>query len=204
MTTAALTTPKILVLNKAYQPVGIANIERAFGLLVTGAAKALDKNYQVFDYDSWSELSAETGDDVIHTVRQALKVPRVLVLQVYDRLPRSTLRFSRNNIYLRDKFTCAYCKVKFSRSQLNLDHVVPKSQGGKTCWENVTTSCVKCNLKKGARTPQEAGWSAVKPAKPTWSQLMPRKADDEAPPYEEWLPFLDPASASYWNAELQE
>lgn len=194
------THPRVLVLNKAYQPVGVADFERAFGLLFTGAAKAIDKNFQVFDFESWSALSAETGDDVIHTVRSALKVPRVIVLQVFDRLPRSKVRFSRNNVYLRDGFTCAYCGFKFSRSQLNLDHVIPKSRGGRTCWENVTTSCVRCNLQKGARTPEEAGFTLKRTlARPRWSQLTATKV-----PYEEWLPFIDTVDAAYWNTEIQE
>lgn len=201
MTTAILTQPKILILNKAWQPVAVADVERAFGLLVTGAAKAVDKQFQTFDYESWSALSAEVGDDVVHTVRCALKVPRVLVLQAFDRMPRNTVRFSRNNVYLRDGFVCAYCGLKFSRSQLNLDHVIPRSRGGRTCWENVTTSCVRCNLKKGARSLEEAGLSLKRPLKrPTWSQLTPVSKSKN--PYPEWLPFINEVDAAYWNTEL--
>jgi 5-methylcytosine-specific restriction endonuclease McrA len=202
MTTATLTHPKILVLNKAWQPVALADVERAFGLLVTGAAKAVDKQFQTFDFESWSALSAEVGDDVVHTVRAALKVPRVLVLQVFDRMPRNTVRFSRNNIYVRDGFTCQYCGEKHSRSKLNLDHVVPKSLGGRTNWTNIVCSCVSCNLQKGGRTPEQAGMTlARQPKRPDWASMMPKKKGTTVP-YEEWLPFIDMASASYWNTEL--
>lgn len=202
MTTAILTQPKILVLNKAWQPVAVADVERAFGLLVTGAAKAVDKQFQVFDFESWSALSAELGDDVVHTARVALKVPRVLVLQAFDRMPRSTVRFSRNNIYLRDGFTCQYCAQKLSRSKLNLDHVLPKSQGGRTNWTNIVCSCQVCNLFKGGRTPEQAGMKLLRqPKRPDWSSLAQRKSGSPVP-YEEWLPFIDMASASYWNTEL--
>jgi 5-methylcytosine-specific restriction endonuclease McrA len=201
MTTAAVLSPRILVLNKAWQPVAVADVERAFGLLVTGAAKALDKQFQTFNFESWSALSAEVGDDVVHTSRMALKVPRVIVLQMFDRMPRSTVRFSRNNIYLRDGFTCQYCRQKLSRSKLNLDHVLPKSQGGRTSWTNIVCSCVVCNLEKGGRTPEQAGMKlARQPKRPDWSTLAQRKGTTV--PYEEWLPFIDTASASYWNTEL--
>ena len=201
MTTSALNA-QVLVLNRNYQPVAVTGVQRAFGLLYGGAARALDKEFKTFDYDSWSELAAEHGDDVLHTARLALKVPRVLVLQVYSRLPRTHVRFSRQNIYLRDGFTCQYCRQRFPRSKLNLDHVVPRSQGGRTSWENVVCSCVKCNLKKGGRTPEQANMALARPAKrPSWNQLTPILG---RAPYSEWLPFLDPRSASYWNAELDD
>lgn len=193
---------RILVLNKAWQPVQICGIERAFGLLVSGAAQALDSEYQTFDFDSWSALSADKGDDVIHTVKYALRVPRILVLQAYDKLPRRQIRFSRQNIYARDGFVCQYCNKRFTRSKLNLDHVIPKCAGGRTVWENVVCSCIPCNLKKGGRTPAQAGmklWS--RPTRPNWSSGMARHGRK---PYSEWLPFLSPADAAYWNTELLE
>jgi len=135
-------------------------------------------------------------------VRCALKVPRVLVLQAFDRMPRNTVRFSRNNIYLRDDFTCQYCGLRLSRSKLNLDHVKPKSQGGRTNWTNIVCSCVSCNLEKGGRTPEQAGMVlARQPKRPDWSTMMPKRKGTTVP-YEEWLPFIDMASASYWNTEL--
>jgi 5-methylcytosine-specific restriction endonuclease McrA len=194
---------RVLVLNRVFQPVAVTRAQRAFGLLFSGAARALDEQFRSFDFESWAELSCElgTGDlDVIHTPRMILKVPRVIVLQAYDRLPRTHVRFSRQNIYLRDGFTCQYCGKTLPRSQLNLDHVVPRSRGGRTSWENVVCSCVRCNLVKGGRSPEQAGMRLLKqPAKPSWSSLTPSFA---RVPYKEWLPFLDPVTASYWNTEL--
>jgi hypothetical protein len=93
-----------------------------------------------------------------------------------------------------------YCSKTLPRSQLNLDHVVPRSQGGRTSWENVVCSCVKCNLTKGGRRPEQAGMKLLKvPARPSWSSLTPSFGKV---PYKEWLPFLDPVTASYWNTEL--
>jgi 5-methylcytosine-specific restriction endonuclease McrA len=191
---------RVLVLNKTFQPVAVTRAARAFGLLFSGAARALDGEFRSFDFETWSELGHELGDDVIHTPRMVLKVPRVIVLQVYDRMPRTHVRFSRQNIYLRDSFTCQYCNKTLPRSQLNLDHVVPRSQGGRTSWENVVCSCVRCNLAKGGRSPEQAGMKLHKePKRPSWSSLTPSFG---RVPYKEWLPFLDPATAAYWNTEL--
>lgn len=199
---------RVLVLNKGFQPVAVTRAARAFGLLFSGAARALDAEFRSFDFESWAELSAvvqlehglDPSDDVIRTPRMVLKVPRVIVLQVYDRLPRAQVRFSRQNIYLRDGFTCQYCGRTLIRSQLNLDHVVPRSQGGRTSWENVVCSCVRCNLAKGGRTPEQAGIRLrVAPKRPSWTSLAPALGKV---PYKEWLPFVDPATAAYWNTEL--
>lgn len=191
---------RVLVLNRHFQPVAVTRALRAFGLLFAGTAQVLDEQYRTFDFESWSELSAERGDDVIRTPRMVLKVPRVMVLQAYDKMPRTRVRFSRQNVYLRDGFTCQYCARTLPRHQLNLDHVVPRSQGGRTTWENVVCSCVRCNLSKGGRTPKQAGLKLLQePRRPSWSTLTPLLGKV---PYKEWLPFLDPVAASYWNTEL--
>lgn len=192
----------VLVLNRFYQPVNITTVRRAFALLYQGTAKAIDRRFQAFDFESWAELSAHVHDrDVVHTVSSVIRVPRVIMLQVYDRLPRLHVRFSRQNIYLRDQSTCQYCGKRKARTELNLDHVVPRSQGGRTTWTNVVCSCIACNLYKGSRTPEEAGMRLLKPpARPEWS---PFDRHGEVT-HEAWRPFLNLADASYWNTELEE
>ncbi len=191
---------RVLVLNRSYQPVAVTRAMRAFGLLYADTARVLDSQFRVFDFDSWAELGTAQDDEVIHTPRMRLKVPRVMVLQGFDKLPRTRVRFSRQNVYLRDSFTCQYCGKGFPRHQLNLDHVIPRCDGGRTTWENVVCSCVRCNLDKGGRTPKRAGMKLLKePRRPSWSTLTPLHGKV---PYKEWLPFLDPVAASYWNTEL--
>ncbi len=194
----------VLVLNRLYQPINITTVRRAFALLYQGTAKAIDREFQTFDFESWSALSAEVHDkDVVHTVETAIRVPRVIMLQVYDRFPRLHVRFSRQNIYLRDRLTCQYCAKRLPRSELNLDHVIPRSKGGRTTWENVVCSCIKCNLRKGGRTPAEASMRLLKkPARPRWSPF--ERGKNGAYPYEDWRPFLSLTDASYWNTELKE
>jgi 5-methylcytosine-specific restriction endonuclease McrA len=193
----------VLVLNRVYQPVHVTSVRRAFTLLYQGAARAIDEEFKLFDFASWSALSAAAHQDSIGTVGRRIRVPRVIVLLAYERLPRARVRFSRFNIYARDGSTCQYCGRRFARAELNLDHVVPRSRGGTTSWENVVCSCVPCNLRKGGRTPEEAGMRLRRaPARPRWTPVF-RSAARRAL-YREWRPFLTLADAAYWNAELLE
>jgi 5-methylcytosine-specific restriction endonuclease McrA len=190
----------VLVLNRVYQPVHITSVRRAFGLLYQGVAKAIDEEFKLFDFESWAALSA-AAHDTIGTVDRRIRVPRVIVLLAFERLPRARVRFSRFNIYARDENTCQYCGKRFRRAELNLDHVVPRSRGGSTSWENVVCSCIRCNLRKGGRTPDEAGMHLRHPpARPRWTPTF-RTAARRAF-YREWRPFLSLADAAYWNAEL--
>lgn len=193
----------VLVLNRVYQPVHITSVRRAFTLLYQGAARAIDEQFQLFDFENWSALSIAAHQDAVGTVSRRIRIPRVIVLLAYERMPRARVRFSRFNIYARDDNTCQYCGRRFSRADLNLDHVVPRSRGGSTAWENVVCSCVPCNLRKGGRTPDEAGMRLLhQPTRPRWSPLF-RSASRRAL-YREWRPFLTLADAAYWNAELLE
>jgi 5-methylcytosine-specific restriction endonuclease McrA len=191
----------VLVLNRVYQPVHVTSVRRAFSLLYQGAAKAVDEEFQTFDFESWSALAAAAHHDSVGAVGRRIRVPRVIVLLAYERLPRARVRFSRFNIYARDDNTCQYCGQRFPRADLNLDHVVPRSRGGFTTWENVVCSCVGCNLRKGGRTPEEARMQLLRPpGRPRWTPMF-RSAARRAL-YREWRPFLSLVDAAYWNTEL--
>jgi 5-methylcytosine-specific restriction endonuclease McrA len=193
----------VLVLNRVYQPVHITSVRRAFALLYQGAARAIDEAFQLFDFESWSALSAAAHEDAIGTVDRRIRVPRVIVLVAYEFLPKTRVRFSRFNIYARDDNTCQYCGRRHRRAELNLDHVIPRSRGGSTNWENVVCSCISCNLRKGGRTPEEAHMRLLRPpSRPRWTPTF-RNAARRAF-YREWRPFLTLADAAYWNAELLE
>ncbi len=193
----------VLVLNRSYVPVHVTTVRRAFSLMYQGMAKAINDQYEIFNFDDWSQLSPEKGDDVIGTVNSVIKVPRVIILVAYDRMPKRHVRFSRLNIFLRDKNTCQYCGRPFSRKDLNIDHVIPRSRGGISTWENVVCSCHACNRRKGGRTPIEAGMKLVhKPRKPRWTPYLGLKYQPHQ--YKEWKPFLNFVDAAYWHAELEE
>ena len=127
----------VLVLNQDYQPLSVCSVQRSVKLLF------LDK----------AEMLHEDPGKVIRTVDQEFSYPSVIRLRYYIRIPYSRIVLTRKNIMKRDRHICQYCGV---RSDLTLDHVMPKSRGGKDTWENLVTACNKCNVKKGNRTPDEA------------------------------------------------
>lgn len=192
----------VLVLNRSFFPVHVTSVRRAFCLLYSGIAKAINSQYEQFDFQSWSELSVHAHEETVGLVGRMIRVPRVVVLTAYDRVPRRNVRFSRRNIFLRDRNTCQYCGKSFSTSDLNLDHVIPRSRGGRTSWENIVCSCIRCNKRKGGNLPKAVGMRlVVRPAKPRWS---PRFAfTPRGNVHREWLPFLNLVDFSYWNLELQ-
>jgi 5-methylcytosine-specific restriction endonuclease McrA len=193
----------VLVLNRALFPVQVTTVRRAFCLLYTGLAKAINEKYVMVDYLSWSALSVSEGQGCVGLVGGVVRIPRVLVLVAYDRVPRRTVRFSRRNVFIRDANTCRYCGGVFSSNELNLDHVIPRSQGGKTSWENIVCSCLPCNKMKGGNSPEQAGMRLIsRPATPRWS---PEYAFSlRGPIHREWMPFLNVVDFTYWNLELKD
>jgi 5-methylcytosine-specific restriction endonuclease McrA len=178
----------VLVLNRVYLPVHVTTVRRAFTMIYQGTALALDSEYRTFDFQNWAGRVEHAGDH-IGTTGGLLPVPRVIVLSDYDRLPRRHVRFSRSNIFSRDRFTCQYCGVRPGRASLNLDHVVPRAQGGRTTWENVVCCCIPCNRRKGGRTPDQAGFRLRRrPNRPRWSPFL--SAPMGTVRYQEWMPFL--------------
>jgi len=162
----------------------------------------VNEEYRTFDFESWSELSVSVQEDSVGTVHRAIRVPRVILLVAYDKIPKRHVRFSRFNIYARDRNTCQYCGRRFPRSDLNIDHVLPRSRGGLSTWENVVCSCYACNRRKGGRTPEEAGMRLLRPPRrPEWTPFMLETFSFRR--YREWLPFLSMVDVSYWNTELQ-
>lgn len=202
--TLSILNTKVLILNRSYLPIHVTSVRRAFVLLYQGVAKAVNEQYQTFDFASWRDLAVGMGDESVGLVNQVvIRVPRVILLVAYDRVPKRQVRFSRYNIYARDKCTCQYCQRRLPRSELNLDHVTPRTQGGTSTWENVVCSCHECNRLKGGRTPVQAGMAlARQPVRPKWTPFMQETFSMSR--YKEWTPFLNTVDISYWNTELLE
>ncbi len=200
--TGSIAQTRVLVLNRSFVPIEVTSVRRAFCMVYAGVARVVDRQYQTFDFESWCALSVAAHDESIGTVGRLIRVPRVVLLQTYDRLPKKQIRFSRYNIFARDRSTCQYCGRKYAKSELNLDHVIPRALGGKTIWENIVCSCVNCNRKKGGRTPAQAGLKLVKaPGRPHWTQVLNLSSKHAS--YRDWLPFLNVVDFSYWNVELE-
>ncbi|HMJ12153.1 MAG TPA: HNH endonuclease [Polyangiaceae bacterium] len=180
----------VLLLNRFFAPISVTSARRALVLLYGGSAHAIDDSGETHDFCAWVRLPVREADDRLPIVGGALRVPRVLHLQRYDRAPRMAVRLTRRNLMLRDEHQCQYCARTPSVRDLNLDHVLPRSRGGLDSWENLVVSCRTCNLKKGRRTPDEAGMRLLRtPQQPRWSTtahilLAARE------PFDEWQPFL--------------
>ncbi len=186
--TSALST-QVLVINRHMQAVHITSARRAFVLMWTEVARAMDGSWQTHDFGAWSALPVRDEDIPLGTSRGAIRVPRVIQLVTFDRMPRSTVRLTRRNVFLRDGHTCQYCARRGTTRELNLDHVMPRSRGGPMTWENVVCSCRVCNLRKGGRTPAEASMRLIrKPVRPRWSPILALAFSPSRP--SEWEPFL--------------
>jgi 5-methylcytosine-specific restriction endonuclease McrA len=190
--------------------VHIISVRRAFCLLFKEQAEVVsfeDGQYATYDFTTWREVSeyrARTftrreDDDWVRTANSDIQVPRVIRLLDYEKVPRQTVKFNRRNIFARDNNQCQFCGRKYPSSELSLDHVIPRSQGGQTTWENIVCSCLECNVRKGGRTPKQAHMSLIRrPEKPKRSPLLNLKLTHQK--YRSWKTFLDNA---YWSVELK-
>jgi 5-methylcytosine-specific restriction endonuclease McrA len=184
-----------LVLNKNWTPVSTTTVRRALVLLCRSTASAIcPASYEVFDLDGWIERSIERADGldrhrVLRTPRFDLEKPEVILLRGYAGIPRREVSFSRRNLYRRDGYSCQYCGRRRPPDELSIDHVMPRSRGGKTTWENCVLACVRCNTKKANKTLRESGFQLLRsPSKPTWSPLLEAIPSVHPP---SWSKFLD-------------
>ena len=213
MEAATALNSHVLVLNKMWMAVRVVDARRAFALLCKGLAEVIrvdDGSYTGYDFGDWTDLSdarhrffpATDGEEPyewVRTVRMQIAVPKVIRLLGYDKLPRNEVKLNRRNIFARDNNRCQYCGDKFPTSELSLDHVIPRSQGGGASWENLVCCCVKCNTRKGGRTPKQATMPLIKkPIKPKTNPVLHIRLGSGK--YESWKAFLDNA---YWSVELK-
>ena len=187
-----------LVLNRNWQPVNVATVTRALVLLWNESARVVDpSDYQLYDWEDWSKLRPLDGDRFVQGVRFRLRVPEVITLTDFDRLPATAVTFSRRNIFKRDHFTCQYCGKQPGVEELTLDHVIPRAQSGESRWDNCVLACLDCNHRKADRTPEQAKMRLRKqPIQPTWNPLY--AAHERR--IESWSKFI---SEAYWNVALK-
>ncbi len=194
----------VLVLNRLYMAVHVVGVRRAFALLYRDCAEVIhleegprqETIFANYDFDTWrqmSELRADLKkphDDWIRAVNFEIQVPRVIRLLAFDRIPRQHVHLNRRTLLARDGHVCQYCGRRLPVSQLSIDHVIPRSRGGATNWENVVCACLKCNLRKGGRTPQEASMRLIHhPVRPKRNPMLKLKLDN--PKYAMWRTWLE-------------
>lgn len=186
---SGLLAGKVLVLNRSFLPVHLTSVRRACVLIHQSVARAVDEDCETFDFEGWCARGLRLGDEPLGLVGRSIAVPRVVLLVGFDRMPRRHVRFTRHNVYARDGHTCQYCGRRLPRHELNLDHVVPRSQGGPSTWENVVCSCHPCNRRKGGRTPEQCGFRLLRrPVRPSWTPFLAHGVLGVRHP--QWMPFL--------------
>jgi len=169
-----------LLLNSTFEPMKVVAWRKAVLMVLLGKVEVI-----------------EEYDRLVRGIQFRLRLPAVIRLRRYIKKRTPIIKFSRQNIYIRDGGKCQYCGMHFSQKELTYDHVVPRSRGGETEWTNVVICCTVCNIKKGGRTPEEAGMSLIRrPKVPLWLPLFPLTVGlKEAPkPWREYL-YVDSVSA---------
>ncbi len=160
---------RVLVLNLDHSPVAVVSPQKAIVLLLLDKANCLS-TYELLE---------------IRTVSRSFEYPAVIRLNHYKNIPYRGVLLNRVNLFRRDGGECQYCG---SRRHLTIDHVIPRSKGGKTSWTNLVTACNRCNVNKGDKTPEQAGFILRKePFKPSLSYFLSEYAERQA---EQWLPFI--------------
>ncbi|MDC0358419.1 HNH endonuclease [Oligoflexia bacterium] len=162
----------VLLLNASYEPLRVISWQRAVSMFFLGKVEVVEE----YDHD-------------IRSVSLVIKAPAVVRLLQYVRLRHSVPSFSRANILARDNFQCQYCRIKLSSREATLDHVIPRSKGGRADWGNIVCCCKTCNRKKGAKTPRQAGLKLLKkPIKPQWLPVLQIRFHEQPP--KSWHSFL--------------
>ncbi len=189
---------RALVLNRSWVAIDTTTVRRALVWIYRGIARAVNpETYEAHDFEAWSDLSVVREQPHIRTVNLCIRVPEVILLSMYNEVPRKEVVFSRRNIYKRDKYTCQYCGDRPGSEELSIDHVVPRARGGRSTWGNCVLACVECNKRKANRTPEEAGLELhVAPVRPPWTPLVSVRVGSRRASWERFL------SEKYWNTEL--
>lgn len=195
----ALLQRPTLVLNRNWQPVGVVSVARSLTLVAAERARIVDPaDYQQYTWQDWARFIPMDDEPFVQAVTFRMRIPEVITLSHYDRVPANIVTFSRRNIYKRDHYTCQYCGEQPGSEELTIDHVLPRSRGGTSAWDNCVLACVECNKRKANKTPAEARMPLRKtPVRPAWKPIYSWHSTRIA----SWSKFL---SEAYWNVELDE
>lgn len=205
---SVMTQRKVLVLNRGWNPIAVVNLDKAMCLVCSTykndepKARILDaaQDFKLFTWADWAELVPAEGEPIIRSAKANFRIPEIILLSRYNKLPQQRVHFSRRTIYRRDGNQCQYCGCKPGTAELSIDHVLARSKGGKTEWTNCVLACTSCNRKKADRilswrnTADEVNMKLLKqPKKPKFTFY---KGDYRCKSWESIL------GACYWETEL--
>lgn len=181
----------VLVLNRSWLAVNVANVRRAVCLVALGHAQVVDpESFATHSFEDWLERSALTAGECLHSLRAAFRVPEIIVLTRYNGRQARGMKLSRKNVLERDEHVCQYCGKHLDAGELSIDHVMPRSRGGLTTWENVVAACTRCNDRKGDRTPEEAEMALRRtPRRPRWASTVNQRLAGRGK--QSWQRFLE-------------
>jgi 5-methylcytosine-specific restriction endonuclease McrA len=163
-----------LVLNRSWRPVHVTTVRRALCMVFRESARIVcPERLSTFTFTEWLQQPIAEPERSIRSPSVRLAAPEVVLLLHYDRVPCHEAPFTRRNLFLRDEFTCQYCGKRCGSDHLSVDHVLPRSRGGTTSWENCVLACVGCNARKADRTLKEAGFRLLRPpVRPRWTPYL--------------------------------
>ncbi len=207
----------VLWLNKSWLAHDTKTVEDSFSTVCSERGLFLDSESTPHDLGSWINLPVEDGADFIQLTQKRIRVPEIMLLAEYNRIPVRNVVFCRRNVWRRDKGHCQYCGRQPAPDDITMDHIYPKSKGGLSSFENCVLCCTACNLKKGNRSLDRVGmrlqkpkrhsngeWSTIyydRPKQPMWNPLyaLRRRTFPES-----WAAFLKHFDeALYWEVELE-
>ncbi|MFK7741557.1 MAG: HNH endonuclease [Planctomycetota bacterium] len=199
MTTMHVLSQPTLVLNRSWVAIDTTSAGEAIRLLFKGAAKVVrPETYEAHEFDTWTDLAVAPDEPCIRTPTLRIRIPEVITLTNYDKVPQRSVAFTRRHLFERDRRTCQYCGKRPGTAELTIDHVVPRSHGGKSTWQNCVLACIACNRRKADRTPSEAHMRLRREAKaPRW---RPTINVPFARMRQSWQQFV---SDRYWNVPLE-
>lgn len=182
----------VLALNKGWTPIHIRSVKEAIRSASSDCAKIIDTKddyLSMYTWNDWIQLLPGENEEFIRTAKLQIRIPEVIVLTDYSSIPEMEIRLTRRNLLLRDDSCCQYCGKKVTNKDFTIDHIVPRSHGGKNSWENFVVACFPCNIKKRNRTPKEAGMPLkTKPIKPNWYPLASRYNCNSPASWKKFLP----------------
>jgi 5-methylcytosine-specific restriction endonuclease McrA len=170
----------VLVLNRNYIPIDTTSARDAITLLYKGVAKSVSDDFQAFNFEEWIEYSKTQDKPKVSSAKLTIVIPDTILITNYADYPhrKIVLKYSRRNVFLRDSLRCQYCGHKFSIDELTIDHVIPKSKGGKNTYENVVSSCRVCNNKKKDKYLEESNMKLLSiPSAPNWYHKLKNHAN---------------------------
>ncbi|MBL8748828.1 MAG: HNH endonuclease [Planctomycetes bacterium] len=195
---ASLLERATLVLNRSWRPVHVTTVRRALCMLFREAARVVHTDtLTTFTFEEWLDQPISDENLAIRSPSVQLAVPEVILLVHYDRIPCHEAPFTRRNLFLRDDFTCQYCGTHCNSDHLSVDHVLPRSRGGSTSWENCVLACVRCNAKKADRTLKEIGFRLLRPpVRPRWTPYLNLRPSQRMESWSRFAPDQKRRSAS--------